>query len=402
MSIKYSTGTVTNGLVFAWDKDNQKSYKGPLIQNLAQTIIPHSTSGTGISYTTGYSDVKIPTLGVVANVPYVDGYNSNSASYCCMNQLAYNSSDVSVSGSTTYTYAILYKSTSGYTGTNFMYRYEYSPSAYVTEAGVFDTSKQVHLGDQWYWAWNTFTTQASTTRLTGIMLYYYQYNVSDRVYVAKVLLTPGNYTGVHPRLWPDLGTTRAATTSIYDLMGSSTSSAAALGYDSSGSPTFDGSSNYIRWNNNTNLDTSTPTVEVWIKTNSTNQNGFWFEKGAVNTQYSLFQENTSIAWRHQINGVGLTTLYTSTSPYINTSNWFHVVGTYSSGSRKLYVNGVLVNSDTQTGSVATNTSGMFMGEYGGGGYRYNGQIAMVKVYNRALLASEVLQNFNASKGRFGY
>ena len=47
--------------------------------------------------------------------------------------------------------------------------------------------------------------------------------------------------------------------------------------------------NYARIPNNTILDTQTPSVEVWIKTNTTNQNGFWFEKGTVNSQYSLFQ-----------------------------------------------------------------------------------------------------------------
>jgi hypothetical protein len=43
-----------------------------------------------------------------------------------------------------------------------------------------------------------------------------------------------------------------------------------------------------------------------------------------------------------------------------------------------------------------------MGEYGGGSYRYNGEIASVRVYNRALTAEEVLRNFNAQKQRYGY
>jgi hypothetical protein len=52
------------------------------------------------------------------------------------------------------------------------------------------------------------------------------------------------------------------------------------------SPTFNSQNNgffqfvtddYARIPNNTNLDTQTPSVEVWIKTNATSQNGFWFE-----------------------------------------------------------------------------------------------------------------------------
>jgi hypothetical protein len=65
---------------------------------------------------------------------------------------------------------------------------------------------------------------------------------------------------------------------------------------------------------------------------------------------------------------------------------------------------VLVNSDTQTGTVGTNTNGISIGVYGGfngvRGYYYNGNISSVKVYNRALSASEVQQNYNAQKSRF--
>jgi len=151
------------------------------------------------------------------------------------------------------------------------------------------------------------------------------------------------------------------------------------------------------------LNTQTPTVEVWVKTNATTQNGFWFEKGTVNGQYALFQEGGSIQWRMSIGGV--TNLSTTTATYMNTSNWYQVVGTYTSGARRLYINGTLVNSDTQTGVISTNTNGCSIGVYGGfngsRGYYYNGNISLVKVYNRALTATEVQQNFNAHRGRFG-
>jgi hypothetical protein len=90
---------------------------------------------------------------------------------------------------------------------------------------------------------------------------------------------------------------------------------------------------------------------------------------------------------------------------MNTSNWFQVVGTYTSGSRILYINGVQVATDTQTGTIATNSSGMSIGAYGGNsgsnGYFYNGALSICRVYNRVLTAAEVLQNFNAARGRYG-
>jgi len=178
------------------------------------------------------------------------------------------------------------------------------------------------------------------------------------------------------------------------------------------SPTFNSQNNgffqfvtddYARIPNNTNLDTQTPSVEVWIKTNATNQQGFWFEKGTVNTQYSLFQEGTNIQWRQHY-GAGYTNLSTDTATYINTSNWYQVVGTFISGRRRLYINGNLVNSDTQAGTISTNSGGMSIGVYGGysgaRGYYYNGNLAICRVYNKELTSAEILQNYNATKGRF--
>lgn len=158
---------------------------------------------------------------------------------------------------------------------------------------------------------------------------------------------------------------------------------------------------YVSLPNNTALDTQTPTVEVWIKTNSTNQNGFFFEKGSVNTQYSLFQENTTIVWRQVTSGITRSQT-TTTANYISTSNWAHIVGTYSSGDRRTYINRVLVTSDTQTGTIDTNNAGMYIGAYGTGtGYFYDGNIAIVRVYNRVLSPQEIEQNFIANRKRFG-
>lgn len=392
---------VSSGLVYLLDNDNQRSYAGPPIQNLAQVIVPVATSGPSIEYVTGSASVMIPNLGQTTSA-FVNGYNSNPSSYCCMQQFYFNNNNnlVPCSGSTTYTYSIVYKNTSGYTHPNYMYRYEYtSGGSYVTEAGVFDAAKQISLGDGWFWAWNTFTTQATTAQIV-LRSFYYQYNVSDIFYMARVMVAPGDFTQLNPRFWPALGTTRTSTQVFTDPLGTNTFTASNLTYASNGTIGFNGSSSVITSPNNTALDTQTPTVEVWVKTNSLNQNGFFFEKGTVNTQYALFQEGTAIQWRTYNNPSSYTTL-SAASSNISTSNWAQIVGTYTSGSKKIYVNGVEVASDTSSGTIATNAGGMTVGSYNSGGYFYNGNIGVVRVYNRALSANEVIQNFNATRGRYG-
>jgi hypothetical protein len=165
--------------------------------------------------------------------------------------------------------------------------------------------------------------------------------------------------------------------------------------------TFDGVNDIATIPNNTALDTQTPSVEVWVKTNATTQNGFWFEKGSVNSQYALFQEGASIQWR--LGPLG--DLSTTTASYMNVSSWYQVVGTFTSGSRILYINGVQVNSNATTGTLSTNSNGMSIGAYGGtsgsNSYFYNGALSICRVYNRVLTPAEELQNFNALRGRYG-
>lgn len=204
----------------------------------------------------------------------------------------------------------------------------------------------------------------------------------------------------NPRSYPGTGTAwNDVTNSGYNftLVNGPTYSSNNLGFF-----TFDGVNDIATAGYNTALDTQTPTVEVWVKTNATTQNGFWFEKGAVNTQYALFQEGSQIVWRQTTNVASLTA---TTASFISTSNWAQVVGTYTSGDRRIYVNGVQIASDTLAYTIPTNTSGMSIGAYGGNSgsnsYWYNGALSMCRVYNRALTAAEVSQNFNAIRGRYG-
>lgn len=193
-------------------------------------------------------------------------------------------------------------------------------------------------------------------------------------------------------------TDRSGNGNIGELVNTPTYNSSNLGY-------FQFSTNqFVKIPNNTDLDTQTPSVEVWVKINRISHNGFWFEKGEVNTQYSLFQQSDKIKWRQYIAG-GVRDLLVTTEDFMNTTDWYQVVGTYTSGSRILYINGVQVNSDSFVGTIDTNSGGMSIGVYGGyagdRGYYYNGNLAINRVYNRVLTPNEVLQNYNATKGRFG-
>ena len=95
----------------------------------------------------------------------------------------------------------------------------------------------------------------------------------------------------------------------------------------------------------------------------------------------------------------------TTSSYVTANKWNHIVCAYNGSTKTIYVNGVLAASTSCTGTPSTNTNGISMGVYGGynggRGYWFSGQIAISRVYNRGLTASEILQNYNATRSRFG-
>jgi hypothetical protein len=80
--------------------------------------------------------------------------------------------------------------------------------------------------------------------------------------------------------------------------------------------------------------------------------------------------------------------------------WHHVVATYDGTTLRLYRNGVQLNSGTSTGNVTNTSKTLEIGRRNTGAY-FNGRLNGQKVYNKALAASEIQQNFNALRGRFG-
>ena len=85
--------------------------------------------------------------------------------------------------------------------------------------------------------------------------------------------------------------------------------------------------------------------------------------------------------------------------------WQHLVVTRVNNATngwKTYLNGVLKDErDSGDDPVPTDTEGCRIGTWNHSSAReFNGQIAAVRLYNRALSASEVLHNYNALKSRF--
>lgn len=87
----------------------------------------------------------------------------------------------------------------------------------------------------------------------------------------------------------------------------------------------------------------------------------------------------------------------------NNGSWYLVMFTRDSSSMKLYVNGAVVNtvSNTLIGSI-TNAQELWIGRSAyAGAYQWVGDIGQVFIYDRVLTAAENLQNFTATRSTYG-
>ena len=82
-------------------------------------------------------------------------------------------------------------------------------------------------------------------------------------------------------------------------------------------------------------------------------------------------------------------------------NWHYIVATYDNvNGSKLYCDNVLVGSKANIGFASSLK--LRIGKDGNGTDAFNGSVGAVQVYNKALNATEIATNFNATKSRFGF
>jgi hypothetical protein len=134
------------------------------------------------------------------------------------------------------------------------------------------------------------------------------------------------------------------------------------------------------------------TIDMWVRETSyvctamTKWNGSWevyYCSGLV----------------FRIQGTGGTDLSVgiSTSP----GTWRNLVATHNGTTAQMYVNGVLIMSESNVVTSQNTTNNISIGAYESGIYATNGAIPIYRLYDRVLTATEVLQNYNITKTRFG-
>lgn len=168
----------------------------------------------------------------------------------------------------------------------------------------------------------------------------------------------------------------------------------------SGAFVFNGSNNYVSLPTGLLSGTGDFTVTQYIASQSSGGN-----LGTTFANYSA--GNLQIFFGGNFIGMylGNTGCYLGASPWNTTlpeytNNPTMITALRSNTTTMFYINGVLKKSGTSSFSIGTNSNSFRIGTNTIGTEQYAGKIFSTLVYNRALSESEIIQNYNALKGRY--
>ena len=167
-----------------------------------------------------------------------------------------------------------------------------------------------------------------------------------------------------------------------------------------GSIVFDGVDDYINISTTPNLPNPL-TICTFVNTSViTGSNQVIYGPSANGADNWLSVSNNRVQiYATQTSDVGNFSI--SGTTVIQANIWYHITGIVNNNVTSIYINGVFeVASSAQAFTIGGWNSTARIGQRATGQFPFNGRIACVQGYNRALTASEILQNYNATKSRF--
>jgi hypothetical protein len=381
MSLTHSPNTVTSGLVFNYDMNSIRSFKGAPTTNL----VSNAATMSGFSnYGSGPVSTFVTEFGTT-------GWRMNSAG-------SWNGTltGITIPTTGTYTFSAWYRYWGGSDNNN-------GATCYVSGWGGGDSAATIDKSKIGQWQRISITLNVTTASCTLYLISYGGTNGADNS--TWDVTMPQVEAGSFATPW--VAGARSNTQAITDLIGNNTITATSLTYASDGTFSFvRANSNYINISANTNTRFQNPyqTWSGWVNIASTGPNGYselWNNAG-----------NTGMTIQWQLTGV---TFFMYNSAYlgytVTVSNalntWMNITCVIDNSNARvmiLYKNGALVGTSPQWSLYTPPSGSVHIGgnfATGNGGDFTQGTISNVQLYNKALTAAEVQQNFNALRSRYG-
>jgi len=377
MATSYSPKIITDGLVLCLDAADKKSLLAPTTTNLA-----NNSNGT-INWTTADLGATVRTQSTVDANSYhyrfvLDKGSDNNA------QLRFAFDHTNLTNGETYIMSYKYKITSG------------SGSFYITDfCDQSVTRVTTDIGDGWYYE-TAYGTRSSYTETHDFFDTLATENMTVDVKEIQVEHTSASSPLATPfvsyqRQWKDrAGSNNGTLVNMNDQSNFSS--------EGRGSLIFDGSSDYISLPNDLGYSTNSVSVFGWYKINGNPANSYHVICGDSALELSIHSSATYLR-----NGVVTTNgrfVSNNGNQNLNDGNYHYYGFTFNGSTKTAYIDSVAVGTQSVTGTLTTSFGVRKIGAFSGG-YYANGNVPSYKVYNKVLTSVEVLQNYNATKGRFG-
>lgn len=195
--------------------------------------------------------------------------------------------------------------------------------------------------------------------------------------------------------------TRSATQGLIDLTGTSTIDLTNVSFDSNAQMTFDGTNDYVDLGNSSQFNiTNAVSIFTWVKISNTSGwdgiFGTFNGGGFIHFQLYLGGLNCYVYGPN----AGYDRIDASQC-YITSGQWAEVGMTFGNNTLTMYLNGIAMPTTVvgSSNSISSNSQ-ISIGRVFSADRYMGGDIKQVKIYNRALTASEVASNYKAIKGRF--
>ena len=295
-----------------------------------------------------------------------------------------------------------------------------NPGASIDNSGIID------VGGGWYRIFMTITVQTSgggvdESGVDNLVIMFDRFNnASEELRETLWWGVQAEKSATLGRYIKTSGTAITAPTTVKNLSSSSyPSTISGAEFNSNGYFVFDNTYNDQIISSTTTIGDTNPaglTAEIWVNCSSSGpfgeaqtggQNWIFGEEQRYRIIWSDADEVTWVV--RTTNNAWYSTGTVTTGTFNSQDTWTHIVGVYDGSNVRLYKNGSQVSFNASTisgnidGSVADPTIGI-MAHPGisGTGLGYgSGLVGEVRVYNRGLTATEVSQNFNATRSKYG-
>ena len=405
MGLAHSPKIVTNGLVLCFDAADPKSYKGQPATNLITSGLPgyFGSGGETLYQKSLYgleSDSGVFQRNYVTNPATSDSstFNNNGGLYKNFSTSTLNANTEYIQVSFDF-YLITPYVRFGASGAGLNGYMQIRSTDNTTNNYGWDTRYSNGSGDDWNNSSNyvgiwqrvsliiDITADKTPQDINAMYIYNDRFTQGEGIFT-NFIITEHTTLPTSPIRYTS--GTRSATQGLLDRTGTSTIDISNMSYDSNAQMVFDGTDDYTSLGNPTALrDLTSGTIEtVYYRDASSGTYQMVFTDAGSDLEITylgntlqFYIGNSGLSYTHAV-----------------TDQWFNVVGTWGSGFKKLYINGVEVASGTNTGTDTGNRDRYVGGR--GANFPFNGEIPIARIYGQALTDEEVLQNYNAFKSRF--